>query len=276
MRKLLWVSLLAATGCPRNDDGGFGANEKRSAGDALGTSVESSAETFGPMDPGASADAACAVLSGDPTDTDGDNIPVDGVLTYACTASALGLVGSLSGTLSITDDMPAVAAWAFTGQAALQASLTGGGGASIVSSRAGQLVATQASPLGPFSLEHDVTVSTVFTSGGDLGPPRSATVTEQGAWTLTFTPTVTWTPGSLIVTGQLEASGEWEVVVQNETTNAAVQATLSTPDPLTLDPTCETRVTGGTIVATYPSGRVREETIEVTWTGCGQRTVTTN
>jgi hypothetical protein len=275
MRKLgHFAIVLAATGC--QDRGGFGPTEARSAGDALAASIEAGAETFGPLTPGASADAACAVLSGDPTDTDGDNIPASGVLAYDCTATALGLTGTLTGTLSVTDDLPDEAAWAFTGEADLEASLTGAGGASIVTTRSGQLVATQASPLGPFALSHEVLVQTVFTSGGELGPPRSATVGENGAWTLTFTPQVAWTPGSLIVTGELEATGTWDVSVQNERTNAAVQATLSTPAPLVLDPTCETRVTAGTLVATYPSNRVREETIEVTWTGCGQRIIAAN
>lgn len=265
MTKLVLLAVvLAGSACARRGDDGLSQAEARSAGDALGTSIESGAATFGPMSPPAqTADAACTTVSGDVSDPDGDNIPTDGTLTYACTATALGLTGTLTGTISLTDDSPDPA-WAFTGSADLEASLTGGGGASIVTTRVGQLVATQAGIAGPFALAHDVDVTTVFTSGGDAGPPRSATVTETGDWTLTFTPTLAWEAGQLIVRGSLEASGAWSVTVGA----ASAEATLSTPTALTLDPACETRITAGTIAATFPEG-----SIAVTWTGCGLRTV---
>lgn len=274
MRKLcLLAAILATTACMRRgveEDGALSNAQVRSAGDALGNTVESSAGTFGPMAPPAQgADSDCVVASGDTTDADGDNIPASGTLTYACTATAIGLTGTLDGTITLTDDTPNAAAWSFTGTADLEASLTGGGGASIVTTRAGQLVATQASVLGPFSLTHDVGVTTVFTSGGDAGPAQSATVTEEGNWTLTFTPTVAWEAGQLIVRGSLEATGDWNVTVGA----AAANATLSTPTPLTLDPACETRVTAGSLAATFPEEGGGEGSITVTWTGCGQRVV---
>jgi hypothetical protein len=51
---------------------------------------------------------------------------------------------------------------------------------------------------------------------------------------------------------------------------------VSTPTPLTLTPTCETRVTAGVVKATYDDERGVAREITVTWTGCGQHVVTSS
>jgi len=270
MNKLGLAACLLASACIRNgDDGTFSNSESVAAGDALGASVESSASTFGPLDQNAAVDGAtCVTLTGDLTDTDGDNIPVSATLTYACTETFLGLTGNLSGTLAVTDDDPNAAAWKFTGTAALHASLTNLAGASIVTDRDGTLTATQAGLVGPFALDHDLDVVTVFTGARDNNP-ATLTVTEAAAWTLTFTPMVTWTPGGLIVSGNLAADGAWTVTVGS----AVAAATLSTPTPLTLTPTCETRITAGSVAASYVDSTGIDRVITVTWTACGVHTV---
>lgn len=278
MNKLGFVLCILATACVRNggeDNGGFSNAEAKSAGDALGTGVEASAKTFGPMDGMANADGPpCVTITGDPSDADLDNIPVSGTINYACTSTALGLTGMLTGTIAITDDEPNTAAWHFTGTANLHASLTATNGASIMYDRDGSLIASQATPLGPFSLAHDLDTVTMFRTGGDLGAPRTTTVTEAAGWTLTFTPMATWSPGGLVITGSLAATGDWTVTVESETATATATATLGTPTALTLDPACETRITAGVLVATYPIEGGGTGTVTVTWTGCGQRTVT--
>jgi len=269
MNKLGLCACLLASACMRRgDDGTFSAAESVAAGDSLGASIESSAALYGPVDQTAGADSTCVTLTGDPTDTDGDNIPVSATLTYACTDTFLGLTGMLTGTIGVTDDDPNTAAWRFTGTAALHASLTNLGGASIVTDRAGTLTASQTGIAGPFALEHDLDVTTVFTGARDTNP-ATTTVTEAAAWTLTFTPLLTWTPGGLIVEGNLAATGAWTVTVGN----SVAAATLSTPTPLTLTPSCETRVTAGSATASYVDETGRDRTITVTWTGCGQHTV---
>jgi hypothetical protein len=108
-------------------------------------------------------------------------------------------------------------------------------------------------------------VAPVFQSGGDLGP-RTSTVTENNDWVVTYTPIVMWTPGMLTVTGKLTATGTWIVDTDSDT----AEANLSTPTPLTLDPECATGITAGLVKGTYGEGHE----ITVTWTACGQRTVT--
>ncbi len=263
----LCIAGATSAGCVKRDDGGLSQGEAKSAGDALGNGIEDAAATYGPMKASA-ADTTCIVLSGDQADPDGDSIPLDARLTYDCTTQALGYTGRLTGTQDVMDDQPAAAAWAFTGSADLHASLTGPGGGSITSDWDGSLVGTQASVIGPYALRRTLDVVTVFMGGGDAGPRLTSTVTEDNDWTVTFTPQATWTPGGVVVTGSLAATGSWNVDVDGK----SFEATLSTPTPLVVTPGCETLITAGVAVGTYPieggSG-----TITVTWTGCGARTV---
>jgi hypothetical protein len=74
----------------------------------------------------------------------------------------------------------------------------------------------------------------------------------------------------VVVGGTLTASGDWNVSIGT----ASAEATLASPTPLTLTPSCATRVTAGTLTATYAGALGQMDTITVTWTGCGTRTVT--
>ncbi len=265
MNRLGLVSCLLAVGaCKGGGDDSFNDVQAVAAGDALGASVESSAQMFGPVAQ-TTANSQCVTLTGDLTDDDADSIPVNATLTYACTDTFLGLTGMLTGTMAVTDDDPAAAAWKFTGTAALHASLAATNGASITSDRDGTLTATQSGAT--FGLAHDLDVVTVFE--GTRDNPATTTVTETAGWTLSFMPTITWTPGGVIVDGSLDASGSWSVTVGN----AAADATLATPTPLTLSPLCDTRVTGGTVTASFTDAAGASRTITVSWTACGQHTV---
>ena len=254
-----------ASGCMKAD-GSLSEAQAKSAGDALGNGIEDSAGAYGPVNAGAAADAACIVLSGNTADTDQDSLPVSAKLTFNCTAMALGYTGTLTGTENVSDDMPAAAAWAFTGSADLHATLTGPFGGSIVRDWSGALKATQASMAGPFTTARTLDVSTVFTPAGVH--PRGVTVTEMNDWMVTFTPMVSWTAGTVAVTGSLAATGSWNVDVDGH----QLAATLSTPTPVHLDPACATRATAGVVKGTFEDAAV-SRSITVTWTACGQRTV---
>ena len=267
MPMLVLVLATGGAGCVKEDAGGPTDGEARAAGDALGNGLEDSAATYGPMTT-SSADTTCVTLGGDSSDPDGDSIPVNATLTYDCVSMAIGYTGTLTGTLSAADDQPAALAWAFTGTADMHAMLTAPGGGSITSDWDGSLVGTQASAIGPYVLERTLDVVTVFQSGGDLRPVTTMVV-EDNDWTITFTPQATWTPGGLVVTGSLNATGAWNVTVGGKT----LTATLTTPTPLTVTPSCETLLTAGVAVGTYPVEGGGTGTITVTWTGCGTRTV---
>jgi hypothetical protein len=262
------ASLLAVTvvGCVGNsgaDERALSQAESRSAGDALGAGLEDAAKTFGPVN-STSADG-CIVLSGDTSDADLDSIPADAKLTYNCSATVLGLTGTLTGTQSVIDDQPAAIAWAFTASANLRASLSSLNSASIERDWSGQIVGAQGSPLGPFTLARTLDATTVFTDAA----ARATTVTEDNDWSVSFAPSLTWTPGGIIVPGSLAATGRWNVDVDG----IGAEATLSTPTPLVLSPTCATRITAGTIRGTYEASGALH-TIDVTWTGCGAHVVT--
>jgi len=242
----------------------IGQAQSSSAGQTLAAGVEQGAATFGPITTGSGADASCATLSGDTSDPDGDHIPNNATLTYNCSASAFGATGTLTGTLNVVDDQPASIAWAFTGMADLMSSLTDGRGTSVTATSSGKLVASQVSIAGPFALARNLDGTTELKTA-----TKTTTVDETDQWTITYTPMFQWTPGTIVVTGALSVSGMWDVTVDG----AAANATLSTPTPLTLTPACRTRVTAGTVVASYTANG-QGNTITVTWTGCGQSTVT--
>jgi hypothetical protein len=267
--RLIYVSSFAivAAGCAAKNtsSGTIGQADSQQVGSSLAAGIEQGAQGYGPQSSGTAFDAACITLSGNTADTDQDSIPAAATLTFACTDTRLGYTGTLTGTEMVTDSQPTAIAWAFSATADLHSSLTGPGGASIVNTRSGTIVGTQASAVGPFSLARTLDVTTVFTAATGA----AVTVAETNDWTLTYTPTATWTAGSLVVGGTLTATGTWDVVVG---ANAA-SATLATPTPLTMTPTCATRVTAGVVTGTYQAG-ARTSTITVTWTGCGQSTVT--
>ncbi len=259
-------ALLVGAGCMKSPSGTLGQADSQSAGEALGNGIENGATTFGPMNTVSSVVALnpCVTLSGDTSDTDQDNIPTNATLTYNCSATSLGLTGTLTGTLMVMDTQPTEPAWAFSAAADLHTSLTGSGGASLDSDRVGALTATQAAATGPFDLAYSLLVESVL-----MTAVSDATISEQTGWTLEYTPQVTWTPGSVVVGGTLTATGSWDVTVNN---NSAT-ATLATPTALTITPSCATRVTGGTVTASYATAALMH-TLTVSWTGCGQRTVT--
>jgi len=272
MNKWLGLALiLGLAGCPKKKEAGLTQNEAQSLGDALSAGIEDSAKSYGAVKDGAGADEPCATLSGNTADADLDNIPASATVTYNCTAMALGYTGTLNGTMSVTDDAPNVAAWAFTGGANLHATLTGPFGGTAVRDWDGMIVATQTTN---FALHRTLDVVTVWTAPGGDGSGglagRQTTVTEDNDWTITYTPMVTWMPGSIVVTGSLTATGQWNFTI-NE---FAGMATLATPTPLTLDPNCATRITAGTVTGAYMDDDMNDHTVTVTWTGCGARTVT--
>lgn len=273
MSKLSLVAIFSVVtigaGCAGNGAGNGGASigqeDSQNAGNALGAGIEEAAAGFGPVNGGAAADSTCITLSGDTSDPDGDSIPTSAKLTFNCAATRLGFTGTMTGTEMVTDDQPTTVAWAFTASTNRHNSLTGPAGASIVNDRSGQIVASQGSVIGPFTLARILDATTVFKAASGA----TTTVDETNDWLITYTPGGSWAPGGAVVPGSVTASGTWVVTVGANAANA----TLATPTPLTLTPSCATRVTAGKVTGTY-EGNGHMNTITVTWTGCGQSTVT--
>jgi hypothetical protein len=248
----------------KDTSGSLGQSDSQSIGQALGAEIEDGAKGFGAVNDGTGADAACVTLSGDVNDPDGDSIPNAAKLTFDCTSTTLGVTTTVTGTEMVTDDQPNAVAWAFTADANLHGAITAQNGASITTDRVGTIVGTQAGLVGPFALARTLDVTTTLTDARGA----SVDVTETDDWTLSYTPQATWTPGGIVVTGSLAASGMWHVTIGT----ATADATLATGAALTLTPTCETRVTAGSVSAAYEGGG-HMNTVTVTWTGCGASTV---
>lgn len=264
MKRYLFLIALAA--CAKQSSGSIGQAEAQYAGQTLAAGVEDNASAYGAVNAGVGLDANCVTLSGDINDPDGDSIPNDATLSFNCTSTGFGLTGMLTGSETLKDTEASQVAWAFSATAMFHASLTAQAGASITQDRSGSFVATQTGTTGPFSLERMLDATTVFK--GDRGNTL-ATVDETNGWTMTYTPQIQWQPGTIVVGGTLDVSGSWTVTVNGKTADA----TLRTPDPLVLSPSCQTRVTGGGLMAEFV-GATAHSAITVTWTGCGSSTVT--
>jgi hypothetical protein len=236
------------------------------AGQVLAGGVELAAYQYGSQIPVQGINPQCTTISGDRTDADGDQIPVNGVLSLDCTKQLLGWTGSVAGTQSVVDTQPSAIAWAFAMTANLEASVTGPTGGSAVNTTAGSLTASQGSMLGPYDLDVVLDATTNITTPLD----KHFDIVENLDWTVRYTPDIDWAPGGgFIVTGVLDVSGAWNVGVNGKTATT----TLSTPTALIFDPECRpTRITAGVLEAAFEyEGEMAA--IAVTWTGCGNSAV---
>ena len=268
-RFLVLASCITATACvakTRGQDQSLNQSEASVAGGSLATEVENSGQTFGPVNSGSSLDRSCVELSGDIADADGDSVPVAATLTFDCTTKALGFTATLTGTESVVDDQPNLAAWSFTAQAHLEAVLTGPTGDTLTIDRDGSIVATQDGLLGPYHLQRNLAVSTVAAGS------KPATIEADNAWMMTFKPQLEqpWSGGDPVVGGKLDASGTWNFTVSDASNEISVEATID--GSVTLSPSCATRVTSGTVTGTFAADGATKS-IEVTWSSCGQHTV---
>jgi len=258
----LAVCSLGLVGCAAKS-GALTAAEAKAGGQALAAEVEAGASGFGPVNEGATALPACVTLSGDTADPDGDSIPNQATLTFDCTSTTGAITTTVAGTEAVSDDQPNAVAWAFSANVDLQGATTVGT-ASVTTDRHGTVVASQGSALGPFSLARTLVVSTTIATATAM-----TTVDVDNAWTITYTPQASWSPGGVVISGTLDAAGSWHVSVGTHDADW----TLATPTALTLDPTCPTRVTAGTVTGSYEDAR-GAHMVTVAWTGGGASTVT--
>lgn len=258
-------ALALAAGCSGGNSSSkvIDNTESQAAGKTLALSIEDTAAALGPADQGPAAAPACASLSGDTSDPDGDHIPTDATITWTnCSQSGPGGTAVFNGTENAKDDDPNPA-FAFT--LAIDGTLVetaSQGGATATAHRTGSIVGSQ--PGGAYQLVHDEQ-GTVDAQGG------GQTYHAEEAYTLTtvYTPGSAWTPGQAPVAGTYAVSGTWSATVQGASANSNVQ----TPVSLSLDPACATHVVAGTVAATF-DGPNATRTLTVTWNGCGSRTVT--
>lgn len=262
------VALLPLAACaPQAQEGAepIAGADAQMAGQALSASVEDGARFYGGPDLSASAAATCHTVTGDLTDTDGDGIPVSVSITYDCNETSGSNSASFVGTEAFADDDTAAASFDFSATSDVVLSLSGTNG-SISFARDAALAASQSGS----SYSLDVSSSNTVDAVGPNGGTYSAN--ETIGWLTSYAPSTTWTPGQPPVAGTYSVDGAWSVVLTHGGNSHAAEAAVSTDVPLQLDPACETGIVGGKISAAY-AGENGTSAIEVTWTGCGQKTV---
>ncbi len=255
--------MVLAAGCMKTATGTIGAADSQTAGNSLAAEIEAGATSFGPVATSGAANGSCVTLSGDTSDADGDSIPAMATLTFDCIASQNGYTGSLTGTENVTDTQPNMGTWNFTANADLHMELIGPNGGSLTNDRTGTITGTESGIM--FGLERSLASTTTLAAPGGA----SISMEESHAWTVTYTPTTDWMAGAVVVGGTLSATGTWDVTIGNNT----AAATLDTPAPLTVSAGCPTRLTAGSLTASYEGGG-HMNTITIAWTGCGTHTVT--
>ena len=278
MNRLIVVSpaaaaVLAAAGCNGGATGASipltvasdpGGIEAHASGAALAASVERSVAAYEPEDSGAgfTTPAACVTLGGSLVDSDLDDFPdVSLTLTLAnCTVSGTAGTITVDGTVTTLDTALGSQTLDFTRTVALTAHAV-----------AGPLTADSTIDGTETGVSSGMpTLSTSAHVVTDVEPSARHLV-EDVDWSTQYAPSVTWSPGAALVGGTIAFQGNWSMNADGR----VLQATVTTPAPLTVAPTgeCATRVTAGSLQAEYTAaGEVYD--VEVAWGGCGVRTVT--
>ncbi|HVO31572.1 MAG TPA: hypothetical protein VMV18_12585 [bacterium] len=197
---------------------------------------------------------SCYTVSGDQSDADNDGIPADATYTLTdCSDSYDGWTEDWNGTEEIKDTKPNDATYDY--------------GLSF------NLAATFAQ--GCSAIESDQI------SGSESGAQDGNTFTfvdnEQDAYTGTyqgqdysgnFADDLTYVfaaSNADLTAGTYTVNGTWSENFDGQ----AVDTTVTTPDPMMIDPGCDSGIVSGTVVAA--SG---DSSVTMTWSGCDQETIT--
>jgi hypothetical protein len=217
------------------------------------------AREFGPDCP--------SITPADPTYTAG--IPDTLTETWGsdCSDTTDGETFSISGTISITDATPGVAGLAYNSTINDLDITESGSQENIALSLNGTVGVTET--LSSIGVAANYTYTFAETSPNAI----TEAVTEQLTSTYSFPAT-----GTLLVEGDALPAGTFNISGQDTFTvnNTTYTFTVSTPTPLTVDPTgCPTGVTSGTVTVAF-SGQGGTGTATITWTACGTYTITDN
>ncbi len=259
------VASLAVAGCKEEEPKAIGPGQSQIAGGALADSVEQGALQFQGTNP--AAGFTCHSVSGDPSDTDQDGIPANVTVVYSnCSQSGNGVIVTLNGQQSVQDLNLSAASFDFALASDISIGVTSTAGGSIMANEDFTLTGSQ--PAGGYQI--DVDGSRSVDAAGD---GNTFQYDEDVAWAENYTPGSAWAPGAPLVAGTYTVNGDWAVAVDFNQENASANANVTTVTPLSLDPACESLITGGTISASY-QGPEGQRSLTVQWNGCGSHTVT--
>jgi hypothetical protein len=204
---------------------------------------------------------SCVTVQPDPPiDTDGDGIPDTVTMTAAanCQFTQDSLTFSLGGSLIEGDPTPTVPDADYTATVNNLVIGFSGNGDSATIGLDGTATVTETS--GSLTQNNNLTL-TLVSSGTD-----TVNATYAQNWTATFA----FSGSTLLGSGQLPNGTLTITGTTNYSGNGKSYAlAISTPTPLTIDPSCSTgsQVTAGVVQATF-SGTNGADFVTLTWTGC--------
>jgi len=200
----------------------------------------------------------CWTVSGDQTDSDGDGVPDSVSITYtSCTDSYDGWTETYDGTETFSDPTANTSDWAYADVYDLTVAATDG-----TDSETDHMTGSDSFGPDGASWKDSETFADDY-SGTYQGQAFSGHATED--WAEVYTPNGAWSPDQPLVAGTYTVTGDWSDTIDGQ----SVSASISTPDPLVIDPACDTYFVSGTVVATDGTN-----TETLTWTGCDQYTDT--
>ena len=205
----------------------------------------------------------------DIVDTDGDGIADQFTETWGsdCADTSGGEIFSITGSLGISDATPDTPDLAYNANIDNFGIQESGSSASLSLNINGTLGVTET--LSSIGIAANYTYNFAETA------PQNVTeaVVEKLTSTYTFAATSNLlVEGDALPAGTFSLSGQ-ETFTVNNTTYAF---TVSTPTPLTVDPTgCPTGVTSGVVTVGF-SGQGATGTATITWTACGVYTISDN
>jgi hypothetical protein len=236
--------------------GSIGEADKDIAARGLFTGIEGAAKSYfayafpTPMMIVAPPDS-CETMSGVTTDTDGDGIYMDATIEIDCTTTTETKDEHIVGTRHIVDDLPELAAWAFTDEISIDRETKTGATREEVSKK-GLMVATGD---GPFNLKYTMEEGSLFWDRDML----TATMGDQKAWDITITPDDN---DSEVV--EMVIGGTWDAVVGNN----FAKAVLTTPTTLKVNRSCANPIVSGTLTASYDGSDGTRAKLSITGHGC--------
>lgn len=264
------LTILSLAGCaPKEEEaeGILGEENSQAAGEALQASIEGGAAAYR-TEESAAFGGSCISLSGNTADTDDDNIPEEVTVTYTdCSGTDWRGTATLNAVKSLRDDDPQVAAFLFTADASGDLALVGGNGGTLDVHHDHVIQGSQ--PGSEYQLDVDGTNS--FEAHGPNGG-FLLRGEETLDWVERYAPSAPWIPGLGPVAGTYSVNGTYAVSLESSNASVAADAVLTTIAPMTIDPACSTLVVGGSVEATY-EGPEEDRMLSVTWTGCGQGSV---
>ena len=280
MKKILTVSTLAAVtvlfgvACGRNSQvAPVDGLHAQAAGAEIGGAAESDVIGYEPESAGlayatSGMNPCISVSPNPPVDSDHDGTPDDVTFTATDCEKALpnGDLARFDGTMQVQDPTADVADFNVVRTDNTELKVKDPAGTLRLDQKSAGVIDGSEPTAGTFERKVNKSDDTIFQGPGDT-VAHHAVVSRN--WTVDYTPASAWNPGQPMVAGSVSISGTFSGTIDGQ----SIDGDVTTLSPLSVDPACPTHVVGGELKREMNKG-THTRTIDVQWTGCGQKTVT--